>query len=99
MQWCLWYDKSIPKETYELGLKYGLKTCRGKATNSWHDCFHWGHSDDCERPTGNNCCGTNRGNGDGVTGCSIFQSQKCIDNNNYPCISMSNQLVGAANTD
>lgn len=37
-------------------------------------CYKWGTiADDCERPPGNMCCGTNRGDGDGVTGCGFLQ--------------------------
>lgn len=61
-------------------------------------CYKWGSvADDCQRPPSNRCCGTNRGDYDGVTGCNFLQEPKCLDNNNYPCI-YNNTFVGAANT-
>jgi hypothetical protein len=92
------FPNPISRNTKELGDTCALETCRGKATGCFPMCYEWDFiGNDCNRPVNNMCCGTNRGDYDGVTGCGYDQRPKCLDNNNYPCISLYG-FVEAANT-
>jgi hypothetical protein len=70
----------------------GFKKCKGKAydgcnqQNCITECNHCGKGYACDFPKClYQCCGTGKGDGDGVTGCGVLQNPKCLDNNDYPC--------------
>jgi len=73
----------------------GFKKCKGRAYDGCNGSKCITECDKCgDAGAGcdnfkckQECCGTGKGDGDGVTGCAsvIFQTPKCLDNNDYPC--------------
>jgi hypothetical protein len=77
----------------------GFVNCLGKALNCRSMCNPCGDQECCLTRPGEDgvCCGTNWGDGYGVTGCGAGGRPECLDNNFYPCI-YNKTIVAQANT-